>query len=162
MIDPVGAYDHRQALWVGRRLEELNFYWYEEPLGDYEVAAYAELCRALDVPILTAEIIPCSLYSAAEFVLRGAADLLRADVCWKGGLTPVLKMAHLCEAFGIELELHHAGSPIMNWANVHALGAFKNGDFTEILVPEEGLDAGLQEYPVPTPRASSTCRGGRA
>src|SRR3989304_6285253 len=24
MIDPVGAYDHREALWVGRRLEELS------------------------------------------------------------------------------------------------------------------------------------------
>jgi L-alanine-DL-glutamate epimerase-like enolase superfamily enzyme len=34
----------------------------------------------------------------------------------------------------------------MNWANLHALGAFKNGDYLEILVPEDNLDFGLKEY----------------
>jgi len=34
----------------------------------------------------------------------------------------------------------------MNWANLHTLGAFKNGDYLEILVPEDNLDFGLKEY----------------
>ena len=146
MLDPTGAYDHREALWVGRRLEELHFYWYEEPIGDYEISGYAELCRALDIPVLAAELIPGSHYSMAEFIIRGATDIARADVYWKGGITGVLKIAHLAEAFGMKLELHHGASPVMNWANLHALGAFKNGDYLEILVPEENLDYGLQEY----------------
>ena len=146
MIDPTGAYDHRQAMWVGRRLEELNFYWYEEPIGDYEISGYAELCRALDIPVLAAELLPGSVYSLAEFIIRGATDIVRSDVYWKGGITGVMKMAHLAEAFGLKIELHHGASAIMDWANLHAMGAFKNGDYLEILVPEEGVDFGLREY----------------
>ncbi len=146
MLDPTGAYDHREAMWVGRRLEELNFYWYEEPIGDFEVNGYAELCRALDIPVLAGEVTPGSVQNAAELILRGATDILRGDVYWKGGITGVMKMAHLAEAFGRKLELHHAASPIMNWANLHALGAFQNGDYLEILVPEDNLDFGLNQY----------------
>ncbi|NWF54984.1 MAG: mandelate racemase [Syntrophaceae bacterium] len=146
MLDPTGSYDHREAMWVGRRLEELNFYWYEEPIGDFEVNGYAELCRALDIPVLAGEVTPGSVQNTAELILRGATDILRGDVYWKGGITGVMKMAHLAEAFGLKLELHHAASPIMNWANLHALGAFKNGDYLEILVPEDNLDFGLKQY----------------
>ena len=146
MIDPTGAYDHRQALWVGRRLEELNFFWYEEPIGDFDVNGYAELCRALDIPVLAGEVTPGSVQNAAELILRGATDILRGDVYWKGGITGVMKMARLAETFGMKLELHHAASPVMNWANLHALGAFKNGDYLEILVPEDNLDFGLRHY----------------
>jgi L-alanine-DL-glutamate epimerase-like enolase superfamily enzyme len=146
MIDPTGAYDRRQAMWVGRRLEELNFYWYEEPIGDYEISGYAELCRALDIPVLAAELLPGSVYSLAEFIIRGATDIVRSDVYWKGGITGVMKMAHLAEAFGLKIELHHGASAIMNWANLHAMGAFKNGDYLEILVPEEGVDYGLHQF----------------
>jgi L-alanine-DL-glutamate epimerase-like enolase superfamily enzyme len=146
MLDPTGAYDHRQALWVGRRLEELGYFWYEEPIGDYDIGGYAELCRALDIPVLAAETLPGSLYSLAEFIGRGATDIARGDVYWKGGITGVLKMAHLAEGFGMKMELHHGASPIMDWANLHAAAAFKNGDYLEILIPKEPLDYGLGEY----------------
>lgn len=146
MTDPAGAYDHREALWVGRRLEELDFYFYEEPLGDYEVGGYVELCRALDIPVIMGEMTAGTLYNAAELVARGATDILRGDVYWKGGITPVLKMAHLAEAFGMKIELHHAASALMNWANLHVMGAIANSDFLEVLVPEEGLNHGLTNY----------------
>jgi L-alanine-DL-glutamate epimerase-like enolase superfamily enzyme len=146
MTDPAGAYDHRQALWVGRHLEELDFYLYEEPLGDYDVSGYVELCRALDIPVMAGEMIAGTLYSAAELIARGATDILRGDVYWKGGLTPVLKMAHLAEAYGMKIELHHAASALMNWANLHAMLAIPNSDFLEILVPEEELNYGLTKY----------------
>lgn len=146
MTDPAGAYDHRQALWVGRRLEELDFYLYEEPLGDYEVTGYVELCRALDIPVMAGEMTAGTVYSAAELIARGATDILRGDVYWKGGLTPVLKMAHLAEAYGMKIELHHAASALMNWANLHAMLAIPNSDFFEVLVPEEELNYGLTRY----------------
>jgi len=34
----------------------------------------------------------------------------------------------------------------MDWANLHAMAAFKNGDYLEILIPKEPLDYGLKEY----------------
>ena len=34
MADPVAAYSYEEALRVGRELERLNYYWFEEPLPD--------------------------------------------------------------------------------------------------------------------------------
>ena len=34
MSDPVAPYTFEQALRLGRELEKLNYYWYEEPLFD--------------------------------------------------------------------------------------------------------------------------------
>ena len=36
MADPVAAYSHEEALRVGRELEKLNYYWFEEPLFDVD------------------------------------------------------------------------------------------------------------------------------
>ena len=66
---------------------------------------------------------------------------------WKGGITGALKMAHLAEAFNMPLEVHHAASPIMNFANLHLCCAIKNCVYFEILVPEERYDFGLKSYP---------------
>ena len=146
MIDVSGAYDRRGAMWAGRRLEELDFYWYEEPLPDFDIEGYAELCQALDIPVMAGEVTPGNVYMTAQFQARRATDILRADVYWKGGITGVMKIAHLAEAYGMKLEIHHAASSLMNWANLHCLGAFKNGDFLEVLIPADPLNFGLEQY----------------
>jgi L-alanine-DL-glutamate epimerase-like enolase superfamily enzyme len=149
MLDPGGAYSRDEAIRVGRVLEELDFVWYEEPLRDWDWEGYRELARALDIPVQVGEVIPGHLYSAAELVLRGAGDHLRSDVYWKGGITGALKMAHLAEAFNMPLELHHAATPIMNWANLHVACAISNCGWFEVLVPEERYDFGLTRYAHP-------------
>ncbi|MCL5026553.1 MAG: mandelate racemase [Chloroflexi bacterium] len=146
MTDPVGHYNHREALWVGEVMEELGFYWYEEPLPDYDVGGYIELCRMLKIPVLAGEVTSGGLFDAADWVSRGAVDALRADVYWKGGITGVMKMARLCEAFGINIEIHHAATPLMNWANLACECAIANTDFFEVMVPLSAFDYGLQQY----------------
>jgi L-alanine-DL-glutamate epimerase-like enolase superfamily enzyme len=149
MLDPGGAYTRDEAMRVGRVLEELGFVWYEEPLRDYDFTGYAELCRALDIPVQVAEVVPGHANLAAEYIVRGAGDHLRSDVYWKGGITGVLKTAHLAEAFNMPLEIHHGASPIMNWANLHVACAIPNCDWFEVLVPEDAYDFGLLGYPNP-------------
>ena len=149
MLDPGGAYTRDEAIIVGRAVEALDFVWYEEPLRDWDWEGYRELARALDIPVQVGEVIPGHLFSAAELVLRGAGDHLRADVYWKGGITGALKMAHLAEAFNMPLELHHAATPIMNWANLHVACAIPNCGWFEVLVPEERYDFGLRRYAHP-------------
>ena len=149
MLDPGGVYTRDEALRVGRVVEELGFAWYEEPLRDYDLAGYAELARTLDIPIQVAEVVPGHAYLAAEYILRGAGDHLRSDVYWKGGITGAMKMAHLAEAFNMPLELHHAASPIMNFANLHVACAIRHCAYFEVLVPEERYDFGLTRYAHP-------------
>jgi L-alanine-DL-glutamate epimerase-like enolase superfamily enzyme len=151
MLDPSGAYTRDEALRVGRAVEQLGFVWYEEPLRDYDFAGYAELSRALDIPVQVAETVPGHANLSTEYIVRGAGDHLRSDVYWKGGITGVMKTAHLAQAFNMPLEIHHGASPIMDWANLHVICAIPNCDWFEILVPEDAYDFGLLRYPNPGP-----------
>lgn len=149
MSDPAGNYNHREAMLVGRQLEALGYYWYEDPVGDYDVWGYAELCRALDIPVMATETVAGSLLTSATFLQARATDILRADVALKGGVTGVLKHAHLAEAFGMNLEIHLSGTPWMQWANLACALAIKNTDYFELFVPEGINDYGLEEYTIP-------------
>src|SRR5690606_29380111 len=40
MIDPAGIFDFPKAVRLGRVLEELDFYWYEDPLGETDIYNY--------------------------------------------------------------------------------------------------------------------------
>ncbi|RPI44842.1 MAG: mandelate racemase, partial [Betaproteobacteria bacterium] len=146
MLDASCEYDHEQALRVGRELEKLGFHWYEEPINAYDLRGYAELCRALEIPVVAAEMVPGSIRSTAQYIAQGAGDILRADVYWRGGITALMKTAHLCEAYGIKTEPHHGGSPLMDVATLHCACAMKNCEFLEVLVPEERYRFGLKRY----------------
>jgi L-alanine-DL-glutamate epimerase-like enolase superfamily enzyme len=146
MLDASCEYDHQQAVRVGRELEKLDFYWYEEPINAYDVRGYAALSRELEIPIVAAEMVPGSIRSTSQYIAQSAGDILRADVYWRGGITAVMKTAHLCEAFGIKTELHHGGSPLMDLATLHCACAIKNCDYLEVLVPETRYEFGLKRY----------------
>jgi L-alanine-DL-glutamate epimerase-like enolase superfamily enzyme len=142
-FDPWGTYrTYEEAVRVGRVLEELNFYWYEHPMPEYRVSAYEKLCRELDIPILSPEIAAGSLYTRADWVLRGASDISRIDVL-RGGITGVKKMTAVCEAFGVKCEIHMNG-----FANLQILGSTSE-DVCEYY--ERGLLAPGIDYETPPP-----------
>ncbi len=146
MLDASCEYDHEAALRVGREIEKLNFHWYEEPINAYDLRGYTELSRALEIPVVAAEMVPGSIRSTAQYILQNAGDILRADVYWRGGITALMKTAHLCEANGIKTELHHGASPLMDIATLHCACAIKNCEFLELLVPEPRYEFGLKDY----------------
>jgi L-alanine-DL-glutamate epimerase-like enolase superfamily enzyme len=118
MYDPWGTYHNlSDALLVGRELEKLGFYWYEHPMPEYRVETYVTLARELKIPICSPEIIEGSLYSRADWLRREASDISRIDTI-RGGITGAMKMAAICEAYGVRCELHMSGL-----ANLQVLGA---------------------------------------
>ena len=145
MHDPYGKYNRAEALWVGRRLEELNFLWLEEPMKEWDIEGYAQLCEALDIPILGPEIIAGSMFSTPEYILRRAVDIVRSDVIFKGGIGPVKKTASMAEAFGMNCEVHLCFSPLSQAANLHVIGSLKNTTFFEVMTPRETFNAGVIE-----------------
>src|SRR6185436_17681078 len=55
MLDSTWSYNYVEALRVGRALEELNYYWYEDPLDADDITNYVKLRQKLDIPILATE-----------------------------------------------------------------------------------------------------------
>lgn len=145
MADPVAAYNHEQAVRMGRELEALNYYWLEEPLYDVDFYGLKKLTRTLDIPICGTEVLAGSHYSTAQCIHEQVVDIVRTDVSWKGGVTAVMKTAHLAESFGIQCELHTAIYHPLELVNLHCAGAIKNCEFFELLWPTSVYDFGLRE-----------------
>jgi L-alanine-DL-glutamate epimerase-like enolase superfamily enzyme len=149
MLDSTFLYDFPAALRVGRAIEELDYYWYEDPLGDQDIYNYQKLKEKLDIPILATERPEAGLDSYASWITARATDFLRGDVAMKGGITNILKTAHLAEAFGMNYEVHVGGNSVNNLANLHVELAIRNCEYHEILMPLEGQGSGLIDAPVP-------------
>ena len=115
MLDPFGVYTLDESLWVGRQLERLGYYWLEHPMVETRVEAYRRLTRELDIAICSPEHVPGGVFSRAEWVLQGAADMLRIDVYY-GGITGCWKLINVCQAFGLQCEIHGPG-----WAHAQLL-----------------------------------------
>ena len=139
MLDSRHYYSREQALRMGKEVEKLNFYWYEEPIWDYDIEGLVKLREKLNVPICATESAPMSMIP--EYLLRGACDIIRCDTLISGGITPCKKIADMCDAFGMKCELHLGGFP-----NLHVECAAKNCEFYEMFWPE--FRYGLKEYPV--------------
>ncbi len=145
MLDSVWSYGYEDALRVGRAIEELGFFWYEDPLPEDDIYGYVKLCRKLDIPVLATEYAPGGLYGMTQWVLQGATDMLRGDVALKGGITALVKIAHLAEAFRMKCEIHHGGNSLNNVANLHVTMAVPNCDYFEVLLPDAVQKYGLVE-----------------
>jgi L-alanine-DL-glutamate epimerase-like enolase superfamily enzyme len=108
MLDPHHFYTREEALYLGRALEELDFHWIEEPMDEHSIASYVWLTENLDLPVVGPETAEGHIYTRAEWILRGAADISRFGM-GLGGITPAMKAAHLCESFLMRMEIHGAG-----------------------------------------------------
>jgi len=118
MLDCWHHYSREEALYIGRELEKLDFHWFEEPMDEHSTSSYVWLTDQLDIPVVGPEIAEGKMYTRAEWIVRGASDISRAGVMDVGGIIPLMKAVHVCESFGVRLEVHSPGA-----GNLHALGA---------------------------------------
>ena len=143
MLDSTWSYRFEEALRVGRAIEELDYYWYEDPLADDDITNYVKLKQKLDIPIMATEYAPGGFTAYAPWLMQQATDFLRGDVAVKGGITALLKTAHLAEAFHMNYEVHHGGNSLNNVANLHVIMAIRNCEFFEVLLPDAAQKYGL-------------------
>ncbi|MGF1624224.1 MAG: mandelate racemase family protein [Alphaproteobacteria bacterium] len=121
MLDAYHWYSRTQALELGRGLEALRYYWFEEPMDEQGMASYAWLAENLSIPVLGPESAGGKYFNRAEWIKAGACDILRTGVTDVGGIWAAVKTAHLAEAFGMDCEVHGNGA-----ANLAVAGAIKN------------------------------------
>lgn len=151
ITDPVCSYDLREAIEVGHLLEELDFIWLEEPMHEQQMNHYQDLCRELTIPVMGTEMLMHDMGLTAQWLIQGATDRLRANA--RHGTTQVLKLAHLAELHGTNIELNAQGGL---FGHVHAnLGCcIDNTDFYEYFggdgesMRRSGLQWGLLNGPL--------------
>jgi D-galactarolactone cycloisomerase len=137
--DAAGQYDMAQAVRVGRRLEELGVGFFEMPIPPEHVDGYARLAQTLDIP-LALDSIP-NRYRALEYLRAGALTVLQPDVCRAGGITEVMRISALADAFGAIATPHVSiGSPVHFAASLQCAAAMPNLHVMEHWIGDNPLD----------------------
>ncbi len=145
MLDAMWAYQYEAALRLGLAVQDLGFFWYEDPLIEEDMYNYGKLREHLSIPLLNTEYAPGGLYGMAQWVLQRTTDILRGDTAVIGGLTPMIRLAHMADAFRMKFEIHHGGNSLMNAANLHVMMACTNCDFYEVFPSNGANKYGLVE-----------------
>ena len=128
MLDPACEYiTFGDALKVGWACDEARFFWYEDPYGDGGISQFAhrKLRQLIKTPLLLTEHVR-TLEPHIDFVLADATDFVRGDVGYDG-ITGVIKLAHACEALGIDIEFHGPGP-----AQRQCMAAIRNTNYYEM------------------------------
>ena len=115
-----GAYSLATAIKMGRALEELDFYWFEEPLPQPNHAGYEVLASTLDIAIAGGE----GLGSREQFknlIERRAVDIVQPDVSLCGGFAECLFVAEFAKLWAVPCMPHCWGGAIIVAATVHLL-----------------------------------------
>ncbi|MHB1782033.1 MAG: enolase C-terminal domain-like protein [Acidimicrobiales bacterium] len=138
MLDANHWYTRTQALALGRALQQLDYYWYEEPMEEASISSYRWLAEQLEIPVIGPETAFGRVHTRAEWIAQGACDIVRVGVNDTGGITPAMKIVHLADAFNMDAEVHGGGS-----GNLAVLGAMENGRWYErgLLHPHFDYDA---------------------
>jgi L-alanine-DL-glutamate epimerase-like enolase superfamily enzyme len=146
MLDSTWSYRYPDALRVGRAIEDLGFLWYEDPLNEEDIYSYVKLKQQLTIPLMATEYAAGDIGTYAVWLTERATDYLRGDIPVKGGITTMLKTAHLAEAFHMTYEVHHGGNSANNMAQLHFACAIRNTTYFEVLLPHGAHKFGLTNH----------------
>lgn len=122
MVDANHSYNVPQAINLGRELEKLDIYWFEEPISPEDLEGYVEVSRSLDIAVAGGEN-EFTKFSFKEIVSRRAMDIIQPDICAAGGITECKKIATLAQAHAIQCVPHAWGTAIGLAATLQYLGS---------------------------------------
>ncbi len=128
MLDPACEFHtFADVLKVGRACDAYGYFWYEDPGRDGGISQFMhrKLRQLIQTPLLMTEHVR-SLQPHMDFVLADATDYVRGDIGYDG-ITGVMKLAHACEAVGLDIEFHGPGP-----AARHCMAAIRNTNYYEM------------------------------
>jgi L-alanine-DL-glutamate epimerase-like enolase superfamily enzyme len=105
---------------VAPALRELGVGWLEEPYPPGSPARFAALRARGLVPVAAGENLGAA-HEFADWIGRGALDVVQPDVSRVGGITEALRIAALARAAGLRFAPHISHSALNHAATLHVL-----------------------------------------
>ena len=122
MVDANHAYNLNDALYVGRGLDELDIFWFEEPVAPENYEGYKELKNKIKTNIAGGEA-EFTKYGWNQLIKNRCIDIAQPEVCGLGGITEYMKISAMAQANFIPVINHVWGSAISVAVNLHLLTA---------------------------------------
>ena len=125
LVDVNGAFSTHHALEIGRALEDLGVFHFEEPRPHHDLEGLAAIADTLDIPIASGEMI-YTHWEYRDLMLRGRIDIVQPDIVKAPGFTEFQRIAALASAFGKPITVHNTQPTISTVAHLHACAAYAN------------------------------------
>ena len=118
MVDANEAYNATTAIRIGHKLADLDLMWFEEPVNAQDIEAYLQVKDALPMAIAGGENLR-TRFEFKDYLARRAYDIAQPDIMHCGGITEMARICSMANAYGIQVNPHVWGSPIMIAATLH-------------------------------------------
>ncbi|MQG74111.1 MAG: galactonate dehydratase [SAR202 cluster bacterium] len=143
---------HRQmnpaeSIALGRRLEEFNPFFYEDPMLPDSPAIMGEVAAKCNIPIATGERFT-TIFEYQQLLEAKAAAYVRPDLCLCGGLSGCKKVAAMAEAHHVKVIPHNPLSPISTAACVQLDACIPNFALQEYTGESEPPKSELLKNPL--------------
>ena len=122
MVDANHCYTTSDAFYVGRALDEMGAYWFEEPVAPEDHNGYRELRAGLKTNISGGEA-EFGRWGWRAILENRGLDIAQPEVCALGGISEYTRVLALCHAHFTPVINHVWGSAIAVATNLHLLAA---------------------------------------
>ncbi len=127
MLDVNQTWDLNTAMVWGKRLEEFDIGWLEEPLSPEDVRSHRILARELNTPIALGEhIYTCQAFR--DYLQEEAIEVVQVDVTRVAGVTEWMQIAALAACFNAPVIPHTADAGLVHQ---HLVAATPNAPMQE-------------------------------
>ena len=108
MIDGNGSYSVKEAIRIGKILEEHNYYFYEEPLPWDWYEEQKQVEAALDIPMAGGEE-EFGMHAFRYLIGNEVFQIVQPDLFYFGGMIRTMKVARMAAAAGLSITPHISG-----------------------------------------------------
>ncbi|NOY80375.1 MAG: starvation-sensing protein RspA [Kiritimatiellaeota bacterium] len=127
------------AVWLAKALEPFRLFFLEDILAPEDIRWFERVRAVCATPLAMGELFN-NPQEITPLIAERLIDFIRVHVSQIGGVTPALKLARLCEPFGVRTAWHGPGdtSPVGMAANVHL----------DVSVPNFGIQEWARRTPL--------------
>ena len=108
MIDGNGSYSVKEAIRIGKILEEYKYEFYEEPVPWDWYEEQKQVERALNIPMAGGEEEFC-MHGFRYLIGNEIFQILQPDLFYFGGMTRTMQVARMAKAAGLTITPHISG-----------------------------------------------------
>ena len=138
LIDANSCYRPKQAIEIGKILEDNGFCHFEEPCPYWNFEETKQVTDTLDIDVTGGEQ-DCELSTWQHMIDMRVVDIVQPDILYLGGICRTLRVCKIAEAAGIPVTPHCANLSLVTLFTMHLLRAIPNaGKYLEFSI--EGAD----------------------
>ena len=123
--DSNGYFDVKDAIKIGRILEEYNYSYFEEPVLYWHFEDIKQVADALTIPIANGEQDQ-SFYNFRWLIANDGLEIVQPDNFYFGGYIRSMKVARMAAAFGKTCVPHMSGGDLGYLYDIHFVSAIPN------------------------------------